>query len=73
MGVKSPRSPEASGFRGQTDAIGAPSARLSLIGLRPRRARLRFTWRRNGNNVVREVQEQEHGSGPAKEDRLTCV
>jgi len=38
-------------------AIGAPSAELSLVGLRPRRARLRFTRRgeRNRNGSARQA------------------
>ena len=39
-------------------AFGAPSAELSLVGLRPRRARLRFTRRLEGNDNAREGQEQ---------------
>jgi hypothetical protein len=42
-------------------AIGAPSAGLSLVGLRPRRARLRFTRQRQGNQKAVEEQEQAHG------------
>ena len=34
-------------------AIGAPSARLSLGGLRARRARLRFTWRPHHTGLER--------------------
>ena len=39
-------------------AIGAPSAELSLVGLRPRRARLRFTRRANRSKTTEEEQEQ---------------
>jgi hypothetical protein len=41
-----------------TSAIGAPSAGLSLVGLRPRRARLRFTRQRQSNETTAEEQEQ---------------
>ena len=50
-------------------AIGAPSAELSLVGLRPRRARLRFTRRRHGNRDESEEQEQDSlliGNQPRK-------
>jgi len=40
-------------------AIGAPSAELSLVGLRPRRARLRFTRQRHGNPKAVEKQEED--------------
>ena len=40
-------------------AIGAPSAELSLVGLRPRRARLRFTRQRHGNQKAIEKQDQD--------------
>jgi hypothetical protein len=39
--------------------FGTPSAGLSLVGLRPRRARLRFTRQRHGNQTAIEKQEQE--------------
>ena len=39
-------------------ALGAPSAELSLVGLRPRRARLRFTRRQQRNQTANEEQEQ---------------
>jgi hypothetical protein len=42
-------------------AIGAPSAELSLDGLRPRRARLRFTRRRDDSDNDRRGQEQCQG------------
>src|SRR5262245_22330750 len=47
-------------------AIGTPSAGLSLVGLRPRRARLRLTRRREGNEHAREEQEQRPGAGPER-------
>jgi hypothetical protein len=65
-------SPEAWSFRGLPVAIGAPSTRLSLVGLRPRRARLRFTWPADGNDFTTELQEQDHGSGTVTDDSLTC-
>ena len=46
------RPPGSAGEPGSTDAIGAPSAGLSLGGLRARRARLRFT--RRGNHTGKE-------------------
>jgi hypothetical protein len=39
-------------------AIGSPSAGLSLVGLRPRRARLCFTRRAESNETVGNWQEQ---------------
>jgi hypothetical protein len=39
-------------------AIGAPSTGLSLVGLRPRRARLRFTQRQKSNQTTVEEQEE---------------
>jgi hypothetical protein len=39
-------------------AFGAPSAGLSLVGLRPRRARLCFTRRQHGNESAVEEQVQ---------------
>jgi hypothetical protein len=40
------------------NAIGAPSTGLSLVELRPRRARLRFTRQRHGNQTTVQKQEQ---------------
>src|SRR5260370_31912352 len=49
-------------------AIGAPSAGLSLVGLRPRRARLRFTQQQQGNPKAVEAQEQRlHATAPDTE------
>jgi len=48
-------------------AIGTPSAELSLVGLRPRRARLRFTRRRERNEQPQKKQEQRPSAG---EERL---
>ena len=45
-------------------AFGAPSAGLSLVGLRPRRARLRFTRRRQSTDNALEGQEQGRELGP---------
>src|SRR5262245_65880301 len=59
------RPPTTEAVGGQRSALGAPSAGLSLVGLRPRRARLRFTRRREGNN--RAFEEQEEGHGPTSE------
>jgi hypothetical protein len=42
-------------------AIGAPSAGLSLVGLRPRSARLRFTRPRQSNPRAVEEQDQARG------------
>ncbi len=57
-------------FGNGASALDAPSARLSLVGLHPRRARLRFTrrhdytggWGRStlAKNVVREVYRTNH-------------
>src|SRR5262245_47242828 len=47
-------------------AIGTPSAGLSLVGLRPRRARLRLTRRREGTEHACEEQEQRPGAGPER-------
>jgi hypothetical protein len=47
---------------GAPSAIGTPSARLSLIGLRPRRARLRFTRRADANEQAEKEQEQRPGA-----------
>ncbi len=59
---KGPRPPTWAGatLRG---AIGTPSARLSLVGLRPRRARLRFTWQAESNEHAHKEQEQGRGAG----------
>ncbi len=54
------------GARGPS-AIGTPSTGLSLVGLRPRRARLRFTRRREGNDQPQKKQEQRPSTG---EERL---
>ena len=43
----------------EPSAIGAPSAKLSLVGLRPRRARLRFTRQRHGSQKKVEKQVQD--------------
>jgi len=47
--------------------IGTPSTRLSLVGLRPRRARLRFTRRRKRNDKTAE--EQDEGQKKVLSDR----
>src|SRR5271157_1535684 len=52
-------------------ALGAPSAELSLVGLRPRRARLRFTRRPDSNHDARE--EQEQSTGGSRKPALTGV
>jgi hypothetical protein len=44
-------------------AFGAPSAGLSLVGLRPRRAQLRFTRRAESSHDVRKVQDQRAKTG----------
>ena len=44
-------------------AFGAPSAGLSLVGLRPRRAQLRFTRRAESSHDARKVQDQRAGTG----------
>ena len=47
--------------RGPQSAFGAPSAELSLGGLRPRRARFRFTRRRDDSQDGQQEQGQCHG------------
>ena len=44
-------------------AFGAPSAGLSLIGLRPRRAQLRFTRLAESSHDARKVQDQRAKTG----------
>ena len=51
-------------------AFGAPSAELSLVGVRPRRARLRFTRRRQGNGNALERQEQGRELGLSGQPEL---
>ena len=60
-GAEAPGHRSGRGLKG--NAIGAPSAELSLVGLRPRRARLRFTRRQEGN--ARAAAEQEQPDGQA--------
>ena len=43
--------------------FGAPSAGLSLVGLRPRRAQLRFTRRAESSHDAYKVQDQRAGTG----------
>ena len=49
----------------EPSAIGTPSAGLSRVGLRPRRARLRFTRRRESNDQAFVEQEQRSEAGVA--------
>ena len=49
--------------QGSDTSLTRPSARLSLVGLRPRRARLRFTRRADGNEPAQQEQEQRPGAG----------
>jgi hypothetical protein len=44
-------------------AFGAPSAELSLVGLRPRRAQLRFTRRPESSHDARKEQDQRAKTG----------
>ena len=48
-------------------AFGAPSAGLSLGGLRPRRARFRFTRPRDDSQNRRKQQGQSQGSWQRRE------
>src|SRR6266508_1076252 len=60
-----PRPPAWAGAPWES-AIGAPSAEVSLVGLRPRRARLRFPRRPECSPAGRKEQEQGAGSGAQK-------
>src|SRR5438093_4578423 len=53
--------------RGPQSAFGAPSAELSLGGLRPRRARFRFTRRRDDSDNSRKKQGQGQSRWPRQE------
>jgi hypothetical protein len=66
-GEKGPRPPTWAGAAMRC-TLGAPSAGLSLVGLRPRRARLRFTRRGHGNE--RALAQQEQGRKPIPKGRL---